>query len=173
MSVERLFAAGLAAGGVLAIFAMLRTTRLGRLRLPRLPRLPRATGLLWPALVSLALILFGAIGLAVRGAGVGPSPAVGLAAVAAAGVVLLLGLTLGPALRRSEQAGLARSSSLLGVMGRVSLAVPSGGTGQVTCQVGGRAVRMPARSQDGAAVGRDTAVMVTDIVGHVAVVETL
>jgi hypothetical protein len=62
------------------------------------------------------------------------------------------------------------AGDLVGQTGRVVVAIPAGGLGQVRCRYGEEIVDKIARSGDGAAIAENTAVVVKEVLGEVVVV---
>ncbi len=63
-----------------------------------------------------------------------------------------------------------RGSELAGRHGRVIVAIPAGGVGQVRCQVGEDLVDKIARSSDGLALPENTGVVIVEMLGEMVVV---
>ncbi len=63
-----------------------------------------------------------------------------------------------------------RGAELAGRHGRVVVAIPAGGLGQVRCQVGEELVDKIARSGDGAAVPENAAVTIVEVLGEMVIV---
>jgi membrane protein implicated in regulation of membrane protease activity len=66
-----------------------------------------------------------------------------------------------------------RSEEFVGRPGRVVVAIPAGGVGQVRCQLGEQMVDKIARSADGAAVADNAAVTVIEVLGDTVIVSPL
>jgi len=125
-----------------------------------------------PIFTALLATFFGAIGL-LCGHSFHLSPSTSLLTAAIGGVVATVAVAV--AVRRYFLVGAAasevRGGVLLGAMGHISVAIPDGGVGAIAYIAEGKRVTMPARSKHGQALPQRTRVMITDIVGHTAVVE--
>lgn len=101
----------------------------------------------------------------------------GLGVIAASGVGFLSGLFfagliwLFAGFLYSQQASSdVNVQETIGHVGRVIVAIPAGGVGQVRCQLGEQMVDKIARAQDGAAIPENAAVTVVEILGDTVVV---
>ncbi len=136
------------------------------------PTLQVAPSWMLPLVVSGCLMAFGAGGLAARtGLHTSVWGAVVLALLIALAFVAFLVLVLGRTLSASEAAGQSSGSSLLGVAGRVSVAIPAGEVGAVAYLREGKRSTMPARARHGQALAQGTPVLIVDIENHIAQVE--
>ncbi|MFN7971217.1 MAG: hypothetical protein U0166_02545 [Acidobacteriota bacterium] len=190
---ERLFACSLLAGLGLSLLLGASGGRLFRLlglpRLPRFPRLPRVARMRVPRaklaraaareigppsavpLVSgVFLTIFGAAGLAARGMLGFETLASAAVALGCGGVAALLGARALAGLLE-DGSGAVRGATLLGAVGRVSLAIPDGGVGSVSYVVEGRRSTLPARTRSGAALPAGCRVVVLAFEDRVALVE--
>lgn len=110
---------------------------------------------------------FGAIGIH-AGFGVGASTAMGFGGGALfAGVIYVFASFL-----YSQQASShVRTSDLVGSTAQVSVAIPSGGMGQVRCTLGDTVVEKVARAANNAEIPVNTLVKIKSIVGEVVLVD--
>ena len=104
----------------------------------------------------------------------------GLSTIASVGAGLAAGLVIGGAIYALSVAMFRQQSSsgfdlgsLIGRPGRVVVAIPAQGTGQVAIEAGGGTSTLLARAGDGSAVPQDRSVRVVRVEGNVLVVETL
>jgi membrane protein implicated in regulation of membrane protease activity len=65
-----------------------------------------------------------------------------------------------------------RSSDLVGAVGRVVIAIPAGGVGQIRVRLGEELMDKIARTRDGAAIPENTAVKVDEVLGETVIVKT-
>ena len=109
---------------------------------------------------------FGAIGIHL-GYGMGVSTAIG----AASGLVFGGAVYLFVSFLHGQQASSdVHVQELIGRMGQVSVAIPTGGLGQVRCALGESVLEKIARSADGDGIPANTMVKVEAILGETAVV---
>ncbi|MDX1982894.1 MAG: hypothetical protein SFV51_21670 [Bryobacteraceae bacterium] len=101
----------------------------------------------------------------------------GLGTLGASGVGLVSGFAFGSLIYWfarflfSQQASTQlQVSDLAAKPGRVVVAIPAGGVGQVRCQVGDEMVDRIARSIDGTAIGQNSLVIVEQVAGEMLVV---
>lgn len=66
-----------------------------------------------------------------------------------------------------------RGSELAGRHGRVVVAIPAGGVGQVRCQVGEELVDKIARSSDGLAIPENASITIAEVLGEMVVVSAV
>jgi hypothetical protein len=64
-----------------------------------------------------------------------------------------------------------RAHDLVGQVGRVVVAIPPGGVGQIRCRVGEELVDKIARTRDGGAVGENMSVQVEEVLGETVIVK--
>jgi membrane protein implicated in regulation of membrane protease activity len=64
----------------------------------------------------------------------------------------------------------SRSQDLVGRVGRVVVAIPAGGVGQVRCTIGEELVDKIARGREPQAIAENTPVIVEEVVGETVVV---
>lgn len=70
-----------------------------------------------------------------------------------------------------EASSLVGDQELVGAEGRVTVAIPRDGVGEVTCPVGGQTTRRMARAVGGQAMAEGAAVRITHVYGATVVVE--
>jgi membrane protein implicated in regulation of membrane protease activity len=63
-----------------------------------------------------------------------------------------------------------RSGDLVGAVGRVVIAIPAGGVGQIRVRLGEELMDKIARTRDGAAIAENTAVKVDEVLGETVIV---
>jgi membrane protein implicated in regulation of membrane protease activity len=63
-----------------------------------------------------------------------------------------------------------KSGDIVGCSARIIVAIPSGGLGQIRCQVGEEIIDKTARSSDGQAVPENAIVRVEQVLGEIAIV---
>ncbi len=103
----------------------------------------------------------------------------GLPPIPAALVGFAVGLVFGGAIYAlarvlyGQQASTdVRSSDLVGAVGRVVIAIPAGGVGQIRVRLGEELMDKIARTRDGVAIPENTAVEVDDVLGETVIVKT-
>lgn len=103
----------------------------------------------------------------------------GLGTLASSAVGAIAGLFFGGLiyafatfLYRQQASSGVRTAELVGRPARVVVSIPSGGVGQVRCQLGEELVDKIARSRDGAAIADGTAVTIVEVLGDTAIVTT-
>jgi membrane protein implicated in regulation of membrane protease activity len=64
-----------------------------------------------------------------------------------------------------------RSQDLVGQIGRVVIAIPAGGVGQVRCRLGEELVDKVARAREPEAIGENVSVVVDEVVGETVIVK--
>ncbi|MGH9508870.1 MAG: NfeD family protein [Terriglobales bacterium] len=120
--------------------------------------------------MSVFITAFGGFGAVATRYGLSPLPASGVGFTSG----LFFGLIIyGFARFLYSQQGPQSSmvaGDLVGQTGRVVVAIPAGGLGQVRCRFGEEIVDKIARSGDGAAIAENTAVVVKEVLGEVVVV---
>ena len=101
----------------------------------------------------------------------------GFGTLVASGVGFLSGLFFGGLIYAfatflySQQASSGvRTQEIVGRPARVVVPIPSGGVGQVRCQLGEELMDKIARSSDGAAIPENTAVTITEVLGDTVIV---
>ena len=65
-----------------------------------------------------------------------------------------------------------RSGDLVGTVGRVVIAIPPGGVGQIRVRLGEELMDKIARTRDGVAIPENTAVKVDEVLGETVIVKT-
>ena len=65
----------------------------------------------------------------------------------------------------------SRASDLVGLTGRVVVAIPAGGVGQVRCRVGEELIDRLARAREPIAIAENDAVVVEEVVGETVIVK--
>ena len=103
----------------------------------------------------------------------------GLPPVPASGVGFGTGLLFGGAiwalarmLFRQQASTDVRSSDLVGAVGRVVIAIPAGGVGQIRVRLGEELMDKIARTRDGVPIPENTAVKVDEVLGETVIVKT-
>jgi hypothetical protein len=64
-----------------------------------------------------------------------------------------------------------RPQDLVGQVGRVIVAIPAGGVGQVRCRLGEELVDKVARANDADAIGENVSVVVDEVLGETIIVK--
>ncbi len=64
-----------------------------------------------------------------------------------------------------------RSGDLVGAVGRVVIAIPPGGVGQIRVRLGEELMDKIARTRDGVAIAENTAVKVDEVLGETVIVK--
>ena len=102
----------------------------------------------------------------------------GLSPLAASGVGLATGFVFGGAiylfaqfLFRLQASSDVRASDLVGQLGRVVVAIPAGGVGQIRCRIGEELVDKIARTRDGDPVGENLSVQIEEVLGETVIVK--
>jgi membrane protein implicated in regulation of membrane protease activity len=87
--------------------------------------------------------------------------------------VVLSGIYVGAMrmIQSQEASSLVGDRELVGLEGRVTVAIAENGVGEVTCQVGSQATRRMARASGARAIPEGARVRVTDVYGATVVVE--
>ena len=126
-------------------------------------------GIFSTRILSVFVTCFGAFGAIATEYGVSPAPAAG---IGLAGGVFFGGILYSFArfLWSQQSSTDVLSSELAGRKGRVVIAIPTSGVGQVRLQVGEQLLDKIARSQDGAAVPENVIVEVESVLGETVVV---
>jgi membrane protein implicated in regulation of membrane protease activity len=73
-------------------------------------------------------------------------------------------------LYRQQASSDMRSSDLVGQPGRVVIAIPAGGVGQVRCRVGEELIDKIAQARDGTLIPENTAVKIEEVLGETVIV---
>ena len=102
----------------------------------------------------------------------------GLGSLAASGVGALSGAVLAAPvywfarfLYGQQASSESRTSDLVGQTGRVVVAIPAGGVGQVRCRVGEELIDRLARAREPIAIGENDAVVIEEVVGETIIVK--
>jgi hypothetical protein len=109
---------------------------------------------------------FGAIGIHL-GYGIGVSTGMGLVGGVVFGGLIYLFASF---LYTQQASSDVRVGELLGSTAQVSVAIPKGGLGQVSCRMGESVVEKIARSQDGEAIPANSLVKIEAVVGETCIV---
>jgi membrane protein implicated in regulation of membrane protease activity len=103
----------------------------------------------------------------------------GLPPIPAALVGLATGLVFGGAiyalarmLYQQQASSDVLSGDLIGAVGRVVIAIPAGGVGQVRVRLGEELMDKIARTRDGVAIPENTAVKIDEVLGETVIVRT-
>ena len=113
---------------------------------------------------------FGGAGAIATYYGLSPLPASGVGF--ATGLVFGGGIYLFAQFLFGQQASSeVRSGDLVGQLGRVVVAIPAGGVGQIRCRIGEELVDKIARTRDGDAVPENVPVQVEDVLGETVIVK--
>jgi len=120
-------------------------------------------------IISVFITAFGGFGAIATDQGLGPLPASAIGAVSgfllAAPVYFLARFLYG-----QQATSESRSQDLIGRVGRVVVAIPAGGVGQVRCTIGEELVDKIARGRDSVAIAENTPVIVEEVVGETVIV---
>jgi membrane protein implicated in regulation of membrane protease activity len=102
----------------------------------------------------------------------------GVPAIPASGIGFLTGLPFGAAiwlfarfLFHQQATSEVRAHDLVGQIGRVVVAIPAGGVGQIRCRIGEELVDKIARTRDGDPVGENASVQVEEVLGETVIVK--
>jgi membrane protein implicated in regulation of membrane protease activity len=121
-------------------------------------------------IISVFITAFGGFGAIATEQGMGPLAASGVGAVSgfilAAPVYFLARFLFG-----QQATSETRSQDLVGRVGRVIIAIPAGGVGQVRCTIGEELVDKIARGREPDAIAENTPVIVEEVVGETVVVK--
>jgi len=113
---------------------------------------------------------FGGFGAIATDYGFGPLPASGIGALS--GVVLAMPVYWFARFLYGQQASSdSRTSDLVGQTGRVVVAIPAGGVGQVRCRIGEELIDRLARARDRIAIAENDAVVIEEVVGETIIVK--
>ena len=120
--------------------------------------------------MSVFVTAFGGFGAIATQYGLAPMPA---SAVAFAGGLLLATPVyfFAKFLYGQQASTETRSTDLIGQTGRVIVAIPAGGVGQVRCRVGEELVDHIARTRDAATIAENDAVVIEEVVGETIIVK--
>jgi membrane protein implicated in regulation of membrane protease activity len=119
--------------------------------------------------IAVFVTAFGAAGAVASYYGLQPVPA--SLAGAVTGVVFggAIGM-LGRFLYQQQTSSEVRAHDLVGQSGRVIVAIPSGGVGQIRCRIGEELVDKIARTQNGEPVGENMSVRIEEVLGETVIV---
>lgn len=126
-------------------------------------------GIFSTRILSVFVTCFGAFGAIATNYGVSPAPA---AAIGTGGGAVFAGMLYAFArfLWEQQSSTDVTSGDLVGRSGRVVIAIPAGGVGQVRVQIGEQLLDKIARSEDGAGLPDNAAVVVLSVLGETVVV---
>ena len=129
-----------------------------------------APGVLSSRVIAVFITAFGAFGAIATNNGLGPG--------AASGVGLASGLLFGGViygflrfLYGQQATSEVLTSDLVGQTGRVIVAIPANGVGQVRCRVGEELIDKIAQSGDGLAIAENTPVQIEQVLGETVIVK--
>ncbi len=126
-------------------------------------------GLFSSRVIAVFITAFGCFGAIGTQYGMSPMAASGLGVASGlffGGVIFVFARFL-----YSQQASSdVRPADLVGRQGRVVVAIPAGGIGQIRCRIGEELVDKIARSDDGAPVAENTLVVIDEMLGETVVV---
>jgi membrane protein implicated in regulation of membrane protease activity len=119
--------------------------------------------------ISVFVTAFGAFGAIATHYDLGPLPASGIGF--AGGVVLATPIFLFARFLYNQQASSeSRPGDLVGQIGRVTVAIPAGGIGQIRCRVGEELIDKIARTRQGEPVPENVSVRVDEVLGETVIV---
>lgn len=119
--------------------------------------------------ISVFVTAFGAFGAIATNYGSGPLTASAIGFVG--GIVLATPIFLFARFLYGQQASSeSRASDLVGQTGRVIVAIPAGGVGQVRCRVGEELIDKIARTRQGDVIPENTSVRVEEVLGETVIV---
>jgi membrane protein implicated in regulation of membrane protease activity len=119
--------------------------------------------------ISVFITAFGGFGAIATNYGVGPLPASGIGTLS--GLVLATPIYFFARFLYGQQAtSESRSQDLVGQIGRVVVAIPAGGVGQVRCKIGEELVDKIARGREPEAIAENASVVVEEVIGETVVV---
>jgi membrane protein implicated in regulation of membrane protease activity len=120
--------------------------------------------------MSVFITAFGGFGAIATHYGLGPLPASGLAFVG--GVALATPIYFFARVLYGQQAtSEVRTQDLIGQIGRVTVAIPAGGVGQVRVRLGEELVDKIARGRDPDAIAENVSVVIDEVLGETIVVK--
>ena len=120
--------------------------------------------------ISVFVTAFGGFGAIATEYHFGPLAASGIGALS--GVVLALPVYWFARFLFGQQASSdSRTSDLVGQTGRVVVAIPAGGVGQVRCRIGEELIDRLARAREPVAIAENDAVVVEEVVGETVIVK--
>jgi membrane protein implicated in regulation of membrane protease activity len=120
--------------------------------------------------ISVFITAFGGFGAIATHYGLGPLPASGIGFLS--GVILATPIYFFARFLYGQQAtSEMRSQDLVGQIGRVVIAIPAGGVGQVRCRLGEELVDKVARAREADAIGENVSVVVDEVIGETVIVK--
>lgn len=120
--------------------------------------------------MAVFITAFGGFGAVATYYGLGPIPASGVGF--ASGLVFGGAIYLFARFLFGQQASSdVRSSDLVGVIGRVIIAIPAGGVGQIRVRLGEELVDKVARTSDGILIPENVSVEVEEVLGETVIVK--
>ena len=120
--------------------------------------------------LSVFVTAFGGFGAIATHYGFGSLPASGIGTLS--GVVLATPVYYFARFLYGQQASSdSRTTDLVGQVGRVVVAIPAGGVGQVRCRIGEELIDRVARARDANAIAENDAVVIEEVVGETIVVK--
>jgi membrane protein implicated in regulation of membrane protease activity len=120
--------------------------------------------------LSVFVTAFGGFGAIATHYGLGPLQASGIGALS--GLVLATPVFYFARFLYGQQASSdSHTQDLVGQTGRVIVAIPAGGVGQVRCRIGEELVDKIARARDDGALPEHTSVVVEEVLGETVVVK--
>jgi membrane protein implicated in regulation of membrane protease activity len=120
--------------------------------------------------LSVFITAFGGFGAIATHYGFGPLSASGIGALS--GAVLATPVYWFARFLYGQQASSdSRTADLVGQVGRVVVAIPAGGVGQVRCRIGEELIDRVARARDPIAIAENDSVVVEEVVGETIVVK--
>ena len=120
--------------------------------------------------VAVFITAFGGSGAVATYYGQAPIPA---SLVGVATGVVFGGAILGFArmLYRQQATSEVRANDLVGQTGRVVVAIPAGGVGQIRCRIGEELIDKIARTRNGDPVGENLSVRIEEVLGETVIVQ--
>lgn len=119
--------------------------------------------------ISVFVTAFGAFGAIATHYDLGPLPASAIGF--AGGLVLATPVLIFARFLYSQQAtSESRSADLVGQLGRVTVAIPAGGLGQIRCRIGEELIDKVARTRQGEPVPENVMVLVDEVLGETVIV---
>jgi membrane protein implicated in regulation of membrane protease activity len=122
-----------------------------------------------PRVMSVFVTAFGGVGAIASFYRLSPLPA-SLVGFGSGVVLSSIVLAFARFLYRQQASSEVRATDLLGQPGRVVIAIPAGGVGQVRCRIGEELVDKIARARDGALIPENSAVRIEEVLGETVVV---
>jgi membrane protein implicated in regulation of membrane protease activity len=126
-------------------------------------------GFFSPRVMSVFVTTFGGAGAIATFYGWSPVPA-SLVGFGSGLVLSSLVVVFARFLYRQQASSDMRMADLVGQPGRVVVAIPAGGVGQVRCRVGEELIDKIARTRDGALIPENAAVRIDEVLGETVIV---